>query len=261
LAQPSSEASAALEKIIDPLLLEHPAKLGFSNDTCQSNYYPGDVAITESEISMVEKVMEEHNIEPENTRILKIVDGGGLRYHVLQASVEKLENPQALHLQQEQSSIYLERGDHSSELSKICNELVSAIKYAANDTQANLMEEYIKSFRTGSLQAYRRSQKTWVKDNSPRVESIFGFVEPYRDPYGVRAEWEGVICIADPEESRKLTDLVKNSTKYIRLFPWAMSGVNDGKGPFEPTRFQAPEFTIVHCKWFTPLYWSMYPLF
>lgn len=97
--------------------------------------------------------------------------------------------------------------------------------------------------------AYRMSQKTWVTDISPRVENILGFVEPYRDPYGVRAEWEGVICISDPDETSRLKELVDNSTRFIRMLPWAVPGENDGKGPFEANCFQAPNFTIVHGRW------------
>ncbi|KAI9699608.1 MAG: hypothetical protein M1820_007108 [Bogoriella megaspora] len=38
-----------------------------------------------------------------------------------------------------------------------------------------------------------------------------------------------------------------DSTKFIRMLPWAVSGENDGKGPFEVDLFQAPDFRIVHC--------------
>jgi dipeptidyl-peptidase III len=71
-------------------------------------------------------------------------------------------------------------------------------------------------------------------------------IEPYRDPYGVRCEWRGVISVADPEETAKLTTLVKDSTKFIRTLPWAVPGINDGKGPFEKNEFRAPDFSVVY---------------
>ncbi|KAJ5703242.1 dipeptidyl peptidase III [Penicillium malachiteum] len=142
--------------------------------------------------------------------------------------------------------ILVEPGDHSIELSKICSALSEAVKYAACDKQASLSHQYIGSFKTGNLEAYRESQKIWVTDVSLRVENILGFVEPYRDPYGVRAEWEGAFCISDPDETSKLKAIVDDSTKFIRLLPWAVPGENDGKGPFEANLFQAPDFTIVH---------------
>lgn len=58
-----------------------------------------------------------------------------------------------------------------------------------------------------------------MTDISPRVENILGFVEPYRDPYDVRAEWEGAACISDPDETSKLKALVDNPTKFIRRLP------------------------------------------
>lgn len=119
----------------------------------------------------------------------------------------------------------------------------------ASEKQATLLSEYIEFFSTGNLEAYRRAQKTWVTDKSPKVENILGFVELYRDPYGVRGECESVVCISDRYETRRLKALVDDATKFIRLLPWAVAGDNDGKGPFEASLFQAPDLTIVHSRY------------
>lgn len=235
-----------------------PITLGFSD----SAYYPGDAKITIDEIAAVAHVMEKNALEPENTRVRKYVDGKKTIYEILQASAQTnaaLENhlkgsaipiKVLQHDDEDQlltgATVRLERGDHSEEMSKICEHLTKAVRYSANDTQARFIMDYIHSFTTGSLEAYRRSMRGWVQDYYPRVESIFGFVEPYRDPYGVRCEWRGIIAIADPEQTDKLTALVDNSTKFIRTLPWAVPDVNDGKGPFEKVEFQAPDFSIVH---------------
>lgn len=236
-----------MEKIIDLILLVPPFSLGFPDENNQSNYYPGEERITQEDIAAVAKVMAKHSVEPENTRVRKSMDGTKLTFEILQASTETTNIINQLYGDGLEAMIRIERGDHASEMSKICSALTEAVKYAASMEQTTLLSDYIESFSTGSLEAYRKSQKTWVTDISPRVENILGFVEPYRDPYGVRAEWEGVVCISDPDETRKLKALVDCSTKPIRMLPWAVPGKNDGKGPFEASLFQAPHFTIVHC--------------
>ncbi|KAJ3939178.1 uncharacterized protein N0V96_010621 [Colletotrichum fioriniae] len=111
----------------------------------------------------------------------------------------------------------------------MCVELTQAADFASNELQRVFIEEYVESFRTGNLAKYRDSLRNWVKDKAPEIENIFGFVEPYRDPHGIRAEFEGLVAIADAAETRKLTRLVDNSTQFIRKLPWT-SPENDGKG-------------------------------
>ncbi|KAI9842893.1 MAG: hypothetical protein M1837_006725 [Sclerophora amabilis] len=246
MASISPDTVTALKKIIDPMLSVPPFSLGFSDGAHQSNYYPGEERITKDEIAAVAKVMEYHSIEAENTRIRKVRDGTKPAFDILQASAETTTIINQLGGDGFGATIRLRRGDHAAAMSKICSALIEAAKYAASDKQATLLAEYVESFSTGSLTAYRKSQKTWVTDVSPKVENFLGFVEPYRDPYGVRAEWEGAVCISDPDETNKLKALVDGSTKFIRMLPWAVPGENDGKGPFEASLFQAPDFTIVH---------------
>jgi len=59
-----------------------------------------------------------------------------------------------------------------------------------------------------------------------------------------------MIGIADADEIKKLKNFVDSSTTFIRQLPWAVQGVNDGKGPFEKSLFEAPDFTSVHGKLF-----------
>jgi dipeptidyl-peptidase III len=258
MASISSTATAALEKVIVAMLSTHPSTLGLS----ESAYYPGDVEITRDEIAAVARVMEKHAVEPENTRLRKGMRGNTVVYNILQASAQTNDLLESqlrgsaipINVLQQGSggqdvndtTIRIVRGDHSEEMSKICEHLTKALRFSANDTQTRCIMEYLESFKTGSLEAYRRSMKHWVEDYNPRVESIFGFVEPYRDPYGVRCEWRGIVSITDPEETAKLATLVNSSTKFIQELPWAVPGVNNGTGPFEKFEFQAPHFSIVH---------------
>ncbi|KAK3987106.1 dipeptidyl peptidase [Cladorrhinum sp. PSN332] len=209
-----------------PLLAAAPNSLGFPGPGTQSTYYPGPEAITKDEITAIAEIMEKNSIEAENTRLSKRIEGDAPVFHILRASAETspvtTEFPGGDH----GLIVCVAPRDHAAELSRVCAALQKAAKDASNGTQVKVLNEYIESFTTGSTEAHRRSQKTWVTDLPPSIESIFGFVEPYRDPYGVRAEWEGIVSISDPDETRKLAGLVNDSAKA--------------------SLFQAPDFTIVH---------------
>lgn len=133
----------------------------------------------------------------------------------MQGSVESDPSPGELEAPGFDGKIYVARGDHAEELSNVCSALHEASKYSSNDRQKRILSDLIKSLQTGSLAAaaYREALKNWIQDVSLKVETILGFVEPIRDPQGVRAEWEGVIAISDPVESAKLKELVQSSTQ------------------------------------------------
>lgn len=82
-------------------------------------------------------------------------------------------------------------GDHSKEMALIAEYHKKAAVNAANENQKEMQLAYAKSFEEGSLEAFKTSQRKWIKDKSPMVESNIGFVETYRDPLNVRGEWEG----------------------------------------------------------------------
>jgi dipeptidyl-peptidase-3 len=206
-------------------------------------------------------VLEDRAIYPENTRIRKINDGSVDTYELLQASVETDQQPIPLFTLQSGQAIVIIRGDHSAELSNICSCLSETAKYASNDIQRLFLSQYIESFRTGSLDVYRDSQRTWIQDKNPRVENIFGFVEPYRDPAGIRAEFEGLVAISDAQETKTLLTLVEHSDTFIARLPWAEEGSeNNGKGPFEKALFEPPDFTSIHSQRavVTPHFSSLY---
>ncbi|MCJ1470681.1 hypothetical protein MMC07_009328 [Pseudocyphellaria aurata] len=244
IADISPKTKAGLNKIIDTLLAVPPFSLGYSSKNTQSGYYPSDEPITQYDIAKVSEVMNQKTIGPENTRVRKVIKDGKPIFQLLQASAE------TGHLKEDHNELaddmFLVQGDHSEELAKVCSALEKAKEYTGNDKQGQFLTHYIECFRTGSLKAFQESQKVWVTDVSARVENILGFIEPYRDPAGIRSEWEAMIGIADADEIKKLKNFVNRSTTFIRQLPWAVKGVNDGKGPFEKTLFEAPDFTSVH---------------
>lgn len=72
-------------------------------------------------------------------------------------------------------------------MQSVVHHLNEARKYVSNDTQAKMLDHYIAHFTSGSVNEHKASQKEWVRDRGPVVESNIGFIESYRDPSGVRA--------------------------------------------------------------------------
>jgi dipeptidyl-peptidase-3 len=223
-----------------------PLALGFPSDIAQSSYYPGEPRVSREEISLVSGILAKIPIDPENTRLRRLNSGAKPTYDILQSSVEEESQPRVIY-EDSAISIHLIRGSHKSELSRVCYSLEQARQYAANPLQDSFLAKYQQSFTTGEMEIYKESQREWVKDIKPSVEVFFGFIEPYRDPFGVRAEFEGLCGIVNEEETQNLTNLVQKSSVFIRRLPWAENYVeNDGKGPFEKELFESPDFTSLH---------------
>jgi dipeptidyl-peptidase-3 len=81
--------------------------------------------------------------------------------------------------------------------------LKQALKYCANENQEKMIEKYIEHYQTGSIDTHKDSQRFWVKDQGPVVESNMGWIETYIDPENIRAYFEGWVAIVDKENSAK----------------------------------------------------------
>ena len=192
------------------------------------------------------QILEKKGVYPENTRIEKIFEEGHIVYRVLQAStdIESNESHLRINIPNSSDEIIIALGDHAEELKKVCQYLERARGYAANLQQKAVIDQYLETFRTGEVEAFKESQRLWVKDLQPTVENAFGFVEPYRDPHGTRAEFEGIVAFVNVEETKVLTKLVESSAEYICKLPWAENATeNKGKGLFEKELFEPPDFT------------------
>ncbi|KAH6608699.1 hypothetical protein Trco_002045 [Trichoderma cornu-damae] len=172
--------------------------LGFLDAGHMTTYYPDSNGITKSEIEAVSAWMEEKRLLPENTRLRKTADG----FDILIASAVTSIPAEGGDVGKETvftvdsgplegKTISLVYGDHADEMRNITANIKQAAAHADNDNQKNMHLAYAKSFETGSLEAFKDSQRFWIKDKGPDVECNIGFIETYRDPAGVRGEWEG----------------------------------------------------------------------
>ncbi len=176
--------------------------LGYPESGHMTTYYPDSPDITKEEIGAIGDFLEKKKLLLENTRLQKTESGD---FELLIASgvtsppaadkdlgdVEEFELEGKLR----RKKLKLVFGDHLEEMARIAVEMKRAGKEAANEIEEKMMDEYAKSFGAGSIEAFKESQRYWIKDKGPMVESDIGFVETYRDPHGVRGEWEGFVAM------------------------------------------------------------------
>ncbi|EEH22919.2 hypothetical protein PABG_05130 [Paracoccidioides brasiliensis Pb03] len=202
-----SERSKKLHRMFSPdIYRKLPHNLSFLSDITQGAYFLSNQQVAREEIGGVSKLLGENEIYQENTRWL-------------QAGISYSSSFSRRKLEYSTTSASQLGGDNAAKVEEMCACLEEAKSYAANPPYEQAIERDIQSFATGRTEAYRDSQELWVKDMKPAVETILRFVEPYRDPYGVRAEFEG-----------------------LRL-PWRQGYKNGGMGPFEKDLFDPPNYT------------------
>ncbi|KAL8243787.1 hypothetical protein R6Q59_010045 [Mikania micrantha] len=217
-------------------------QFGYTDAGHMTNYYPESPDITKDDIQIVSNVLEDKQLLVENTRLRKLSSGD---FELLIASGVKNppaserdlgdvdEVPLTGHL--EGKKLRLAFGDYQNHMSAAAVEIKKAEKVAANDVQGKMLEEYAKSFGTGSMNACVNSQRWWIKDKKPMVETNIGFVETYRDPHGVRGEWEGFVAMVNLERTRAFGKLVDSAEAMIPKLPWTKD--------FEKDKFLSPDFT------------------
>ncbi|KAK9766092.1 hypothetical protein K7432_005077 [Basidiobolus ranarum] len=202
--------------------------LGYVDDGHVSNYYSENV--TKNDILEVQKFLESIEVDSLNTRLFKISE---TEFEVKVASAI-VKDPE-VHRTNQGKTIKIVYGDHHVSMKKIAKEIQAAIEYAANDDQRLMLEKYAESFTTGSISAHKESQKYWINDVGPTVESNIGFIETYRDPAGIRAEWEGFVAMVNKDRTKKFGVLVDNAERFISKLPWGAD--------YEKDSFHKPDFT------------------
>ncbi|KAF8867056.1 putative dipeptidyl peptidase 3 [Acephala macrosclerotiorum] len=208
-----------------------------------TTYYPDSKGITKADISSISDFLEKKGLLVENTRLRKNSDGNFdllIASAVTQVPAAGGDIGKDTVFEIDSGSLKghklkLVYGDHSKEMALIAGYHKKAAENSANDNQKNMQLAYAKSFEEGSLEAFKNAQRFWIRDKGPMVESNIGFVETYRDPHGVRGEWEGFAATVNLERTRAFGSLVDAAESMIPKLPWSKE--------FEKDKFLSPDFT------------------
>jgi dipeptidyl-peptidase-3 len=205
--------------------------IGFPQDGHISGYYSEN--ITNDDIKLVQTFLEKEKIDPLNTRLFKNQLSGD--YELVVAATEEQQGEAKTHKLENGSSITVRYNDFQESMKKIASAIKEATAFTANENQEKMLESYYRSFKTGSIEEHMESQRYWLKDISPQVETNIGFIETYRDPQGVRAEWEGFVAMVNKEQTLKFNRLVENAPLFVSRLPWTSE--------FERETLNKPDFT------------------
>ncbi|KYR01753.1 dipeptidyl-peptidase III [Tieghemostelium lacteum] len=207
---------------------ENQRELGIDGTGVSTYYSPN---ITKVEIEKVQKFMDKNGISGYNTRLFR----AGLesnKYRLLIASAK--ERPVKSHTW-EDIQIDIIYGDWSVLMGRVANYLQQAIPFAANENQTNMLKKYVDHFTGGNIDDHKDSQRFWIKDQQPVVETNIGFIESYRDPFGVRGEFEGFVSVVNKIMTERLGVLLKNAEVCLSKLPWTKD--------YEKDKFLKPDFT------------------
>jgi dipeptidyl-peptidase-3 len=179
--------------------------LGFPDEGHLTTYYPDSPEITKDEVGAVSKWMEDKGLLPENTRLRK-TKAGVFELLIASATTSVPDKGGDIGKDTEYvisegplagKTVKLVYGDYAKEMDAIARFIKKAADNAENETQQKMHLAYNESFDAGSLLAFKDSQRHWIRDQGPMVECNIGFIETYRDPAGVRGEWEGFAAVVN----------------------------------------------------------------
>ncbi|KAG5755673.1 hypothetical protein H9Q70_001741 [Fusarium xylarioides] len=145
------------------------------------------------------------------------------------------------------SKVIVRYGDHADALSRMCASLTKAKDFAASEKQESYLSKLISFYQTGDIDTHKEASKDWLADETPCVETWSGFLEPGRDPSGVRCEFEALVAVQNKKWSAAFDQLSSRAEKFILQLPWSGLGPDGAElGPFENESIIKPNFVALN---------------
>ncbi|KAK4883773.1 hypothetical protein RN001_000044 [Aquatica leii] len=191
--------------------------LGFPPEGC-TTYFSSNC--TSEDSARVQNWLKKHNLESYNTRCFKSILASDVGE--LQVDVDG------------KYKYRLVQGDYCLLMKLLNRALEKALPYT-NQTELFMLQSYIRSFRTGSINEHKQGSRLWIQNKTPAIETYIGFIETYRDPAGVRGEFEAFVAMVNRPMSKKFKNLVENAQQFLGHLPWPKD--------FEKDHFLRPDFT------------------
>ena len=188
--------------------------------------------INKEDLDLVREFLLHMKIDVLNTRVHKVDDT-----HYLLTVGSVLTDGSQKGVEFKGKFFDVEYGEFAEYLEETIYYLQRALPYAANDNQKTMLEKYIEHYKTGSIDTHKDSQRSWIKDKGPVVETNMGWIETYIDPTTERGYYESWVAIVDKPKSEKFQNLVVKSETVIPQLPWPKH--------MEKDSFLAPDFTML----------------
>lgn len=203
-------------------------QLGYPEEGGTTSYWSN--SMTKDDLAKVQGFMKHMNMSLLNTRAFKVHKG---HYLITIGSIDTQDSRKDIEFKGDKFD--LKFGEFSNYLKEVNMYLKKAMNYTNNDHERRMLQLYQQHFMWGDMNDHKESQKEWIEDKQPSIESNLGWVEKYVDPERQRAMWSGWIAINDKERSKTYVDLVSRSSKILPHFPWDKS--------LDKKKFIAPDFS------------------
>ena len=102
-------------------------------------------------------------------------------------------------------------GMYGPAIAKIVGWLEQAAAVAETDTQRQSIDHLIRYYRTGDINEFDQHCILWVKDTSPSIDFVNGFIETYVDAAGKRGSFESVVSMRDEEATKRIAAISREA--------------------------------------------------